>query len=166
MIQPVAFPWGVKIDMHTVVIYCDCGSAIILHHCFLIMYYLRVSDFSRSIAMFVIYMCINHVLPKCTLLCWQVHFGRWLIDGYPKLILFDIGSAAWKLDEFKHELWEKSHIGIPIHDSESNDALILGNLTAWFVTSVSILHYDWFGKNDYNFYLLYCCWHNYLDLFS
>lgn len=69
----------------------------------------------------------------------QVHFGRWLIDGYPKLILFDIGSAAWKLDEFKHELWEKSHIGIPLHDSESNDALILGNLTAWFVTSVSMV---------------------------
>ena len=56
------------------------------------------------------------------------------------MILFDIGSAAWKLDEFKHELWEKSHIGIPLHDSESNDALILGNLTAWFVTSVSTIN--------------------------
>ncbi|XP_052797708.1 glycogen [starch] synthase-like isoform X2 [Mya arenaria] len=65
----------------------------------------------------------------------KVHFGRWLIDGYPKLILFDIGSAAWKLDEFKHDLWENTHIGIPLHDSESNDALILGNLTAWFITS-------------------------------
>lgn len=65
----------------------------------------------------------------------KVHFGRWLIDGYPKVVLFDIGSAAWKLDEFKHEFWEKSHIGIPLHDTESNDALILGNLTAWFVTS-------------------------------
>ncbi|KAJ8311289.1 hypothetical protein KUTeg_011159, partial [Tegillarca granosa] len=40
----------------------------------------------------------------------KVYFGRWLIDGYPKVILFDIGSAAWKLDEFKHELWEKANI--------------------------------------------------------
>uniref|UniRef100_K1QSC1 Glycogen [starch] synthase n=1 Tax=Magallana gigas TaxID=29159 RepID=K1QSC1_MAGGI len=63
----------------------------------------------------------------------KVYFGRWLIDGYPKVILFDIGSAAWKLDEFKHELWEKASIGIPWHDRESNDAVIFGALVAWFI---------------------------------
>ncbi|CAC5409044.1 GYS [Mytilus coruscus] len=63
----------------------------------------------------------------------KVYFGRWLIDGYPKVILFDIGSAAWKLDEFKHELWEKANIGIPWHDRESNDAVIFGALVAWFI---------------------------------
>jgi glycogen(starch) synthase len=31
-------------------------------------------------------------------------YGRWLIEGYPKVVLFDIGSAAWKLDEFKHDV--------------------------------------------------------------
>lgn len=31
-------------------------------------------------------------------------YGRWLIDGYPKVVLFDIGSAAWKLDAWKHEV--------------------------------------------------------------
>lgn len=31
----------------------------------------------------------------------QVTYGRWLIDGYPKVVLFDIGSAAWKLDQWK-----------------------------------------------------------------
>ncbi|XP_050409067.1 glycogen [starch] synthase [Patella vulgata] len=63
----------------------------------------------------------------------KVYFGRWLIDGYPKVILFDIGSAAWKLDEFKHELWESSSIGIPLHDTESNDAVIFGALVTWFL---------------------------------
>ncbi|XP_046573729.1 glycogen [starch] synthase-like [Haliotis rubra] len=63
----------------------------------------------------------------------KVYFGRWLIDGYPKVILFDIGSAAWKLDEFKHELWEKSNIGIPWHDREANDAVIFGALVSWFL---------------------------------
>ncbi|XP_064599653.1 glycogen [starch] synthase-like isoform X2 [Liolophura sinensis] len=63
----------------------------------------------------------------------KVVFGRWLIDGYPKVILFDIGSAAWKLDEFKHELWEAANIGIPWHDRESNDAVIFGALVAWFL---------------------------------
>ncbi|XP_021358473.1 glycogen [starch] synthase-like [Mizuhopecten yessoensis] len=63
----------------------------------------------------------------------KVYFGRWLIEGYPKVVLFDIGSAAWKLDEFKHELWEKANIGIPWHDRESNDAVIFGALVAWFI---------------------------------
>lgn len=35
---------------------------------------------------------------------FRVVYGRWLIDGYPKVILFDIGSAAWKLDAWKHEV--------------------------------------------------------------
>jgi len=65
----------------------------------------------------------------------KAYFGRWLIDGYPKVVLFDIGSAAWKLDEFKHELWERTNIGIPWHDRESNDACVFGNLVAWFITS-------------------------------
>lgn len=51
--------------------------------------------------------------------------------------MFDIGSAAWKLDEFKHELWEKASIGIPWHDRESNDAVIFGALVAWFIGEVS-----------------------------
>ncbi len=66
-------------------------------------------------------------------------FGRWLIDGYPKVVLFDIGSAAWKLDEWKREIWECSHIGIPWHDRESNDAIILGFLTAWFLSEVCVM---------------------------
>ena len=66
----------------------------------------------------------------------QVFFGRWLIDGYPKVVLFDIGSAAWKLDEFKHELWESAGIGIPWHDRESNDAVIFGALVCWFMEEV------------------------------
>lgn len=63
----------------------------------------------------------------------KVFFGRWLIDGYPKVVLFDIGSAAWKLDEFKHEMWESAGIGIPWHDRESNDAVIFGSLVRWFL---------------------------------
>ena len=63
-------------------------------------------------------------------------FGRWLIEGYPKVALFDIGSAAWKLDEWKRELWECTHIGVPYHDQESNDAIVFGFLTVWFIAEV------------------------------
>lgn len=58
--------------------------------------------------------------------------GRWLVDGNPQIILFDIGSAAWKLDLFKNDLWQSSHIGIPHLDVESNDAVILGFMIADF----------------------------------
>ncbi|KAL1237705.1 Glycogen [starch] synthase [Trichinella spiralis] len=63
----------------------------------------------------------------------KVIFGRWLIDGYPKVILFDITTAAWRLDQWKKELWDSCHIGIPWQDNESNDAVIFGFLVCWFL---------------------------------
>ncbi|XP_022083700.1 glycogen [starch] synthase, muscle-like [Acanthaster planci] len=63
----------------------------------------------------------------------KVHYGRWLIDGYPGVVLFDIGSGAHYLEDWKHNLFEMSHVGIPWHDKESNDAVIFGNLCAWFI---------------------------------
>uniref|UniRef100_A0A0N5AGA3 Glycogen [starch] synthase n=1 Tax=Syphacia muris TaxID=451379 RepID=A0A0N5AGA3_9BILA len=63
----------------------------------------------------------------------RAYFGRWLIDGYPNVVLFDIGSAAWKLDQWKHELWEACKIGIPWNDRETNDAVILGFCVAIFI---------------------------------
>lgn len=63
----------------------------------------------------------------------KVVYGRWLIDGYPRVVLFDIGSAAWKLDEWKRDLWNVANIGVPWHDRESNDSIIFGYLVAWFL---------------------------------
>lgn len=65
-----------------------------------------------------------------------MYFGRWLIEGSPYVVLFDIGSAAWNLDKWKGEFWDASHIGIPYNDREANDALIFGSLTAWFMKEV------------------------------
>lgn len=41
----------------------------------------------------------------------RVIHGHWLIEGYPRVILFDIGSAAYKLNEWKHEFYEATNIG-------------------------------------------------------
>lgn len=49
----------------------------------------------------------------------------------------DIGSAAWKLDEWKKELWEATHIGIPWQDIECNDAVVFGFVVAAFLGDVS-----------------------------
>uniref|UniRef100_A0A183FJE4 Glycogen [starch] synthase n=1 Tax=Heligmosomoides polygyrus TaxID=6339 RepID=A0A183FJE4_HELPZ len=47
--------------------------------------------------------------------------------------LFDIGSAAWKLDQWKQEMWSVTKVGIPWHDRESNDCIILGFMVAIFL---------------------------------
>lgn len=60
--------------------------------------------------------------------------GTWLVDGNPQIILFDVGSAAWKLDEYKQELWDSCHFGIPHLDIEANDAVIFGYLVCQFIS--------------------------------
>ncbi|VDN57111.1 unnamed protein product [Dracunculus medinensis] len=76
---------------------------------------------------------IKYALEQMEEIGFKVYYGRWLIDGYPNVVLFDIGSAAWKLDQWKYELWESCKIGIPWHDRESNDAVILGFMVAIFI---------------------------------
>ena len=57
------------------------------------------------------------------------------------LVLFDIGSASWNLEKYKNELFEKSGIGIPQHDAESNDAVIFGFMAAQFIAEVQIVFF-------------------------
>ncbi|KAF6207963.1 hypothetical protein GE061_016412 [Apolygus lucorum] len=64
---------------------------------------------------------------------FQLHTGTWLVDGNPQVILFDIGTASWRLDSYKQELWEATHCGIPSQDIEANDAVILGYQVAHFI---------------------------------
>ncbi|CAH0549333.1 unnamed protein product [Brassicogethes aeneus] len=64
---------------------------------------------------------------------YKVHTGRWLVDGNPQLILMDIGSASWKLDEFKNNLWDTTNIGVPHLDVETNDAILLGYMVSEFI---------------------------------
>ncbi|CAL4209449.1 unnamed protein product [Meganyctiphanes norvegica] len=64
---------------------------------------------------------------------WKVHPGRWLVDGNPQIILFDIGSASPSLNDYKRELYENTKIGIPQNDVECNDAVIFGFMTAEYI---------------------------------
>ena len=59
--------------------------------------------------------------------------GRWLIEGYPWLILFRLGEAANYLSDWRTELWNNCHIGIPWEDVEVNDTVLFGGLVAWFL---------------------------------
>ncbi|KAF3080610.1 glycogen synthase isoform 1 [Orbilia oligospora] len=60
-------------------------------------------------------------------------YGRWLIDGAPRVILFDTGTAYHYLDEWKTDLWSTAGIPSPPGDHETNEAVVFGYLVAWFL---------------------------------
>lgn len=79
-------------------------------------------------------------------------YGRWLIEGAPKVILFDTGSAYNRLDEWKADLWNLAGIPTPPNDNETNETIVFGYLVAWFLgefashhrTSAIIAHFhEW-----------------------
>jgi len=63
-------------------------------------------------------------------------YGRWLIEGGPKVLLFDTGSVWNRLDEWKGDLWNLAGIPTPPNDTETNETILLGYLTAWFLGEV------------------------------
>jgi len=63
-------------------------------------------------------------------------YGRWLIDGAPRVLLFDTGTAYDRLDEWKGDLWSVAGIPSPPGDSETNEAIVFGYLVAWFLGEV------------------------------
>jgi glycogen synthase len=66
--------------------------------------------------------------------------GRWLIEGYPKVLLFDINWAMSQLDQWKEEIWKSSYIGVPWSDHDANCAVVFGFVTAIFLAEVIIIH--------------------------
>jgi glycogen(starch) synthase len=64
--------------------------------------------------------------------------GRWLIEGAPTVILFDLGSVGSRLDEWKGDIWQQARIPSPPHDTETNDAILLGYLVSWFLQKVAV----------------------------
>jgi glycogen(starch) synthase len=55
-----------------------------------------------------------------------IQFGKWLIPGSPFVLLFDIGSAYGRLQEWKTDLWLTAQIPSPDNDNEMHDSIIFG----------------------------------------
>lgn len=64
-------------------------------------------------------------------------YGRWLIEGGPKVLLFDIASVRNRLPEWKGDLWTLAGIPTPDSDTETNDTVLFGYLIAWFLGEFS-----------------------------
>jgi len=64
-------------------------------------------------------------------------YGRWLIEGAPRVLLFDTKTGYKHLDEWKGDLWSAAMIPCPPGDDETNEAVVFGYLVAWFLGEVS-----------------------------
>jgi glycogen(starch) synthase len=60
-------------------------------------------------------------------------YGRWLIEGAPRVLLIDTKTAYRFLDEWKADLWNTAGIPSPPGDDETNEAVVFGYLVAWFL---------------------------------
>ena len=65
-----------------------------------------------------------------------VIYGRWLIEGAPRVILIDTSTGYKHLDEWKADLWSTAGIPSPPGDAETNEAVVFGYLVAWFLGEV------------------------------
>ncbi|CUS21065.1 LAQU0S02e05072g1_1 [Lachancea quebecensis] len=70
-----------------------------------------------------------------------VHFvyGRWLIEGAPRVLLFQLDSVRAHLNEWKSDLWDIAGIPSPEGDTWTDDAILLGYLVAWFLGELAHL---------------------------
>lgn len=56
----------------------------------------------------------------------KCHFGKWLIEGQPQVILIDFKDFWWKLNDFKGELWRDYKIDSLKSGYDFNEPLIWG----------------------------------------
>lgn len=63
----------------------------------------------------------------------DIVYGRWLVEGAPRVILIDTSTGYKWLDEWKRDLWDVAGIPSPPDDHETNEAIVFGYLVAWFL---------------------------------
>ncbi|KAF5016599.1 hypothetical protein F66182_11671, partial [Fusarium sp. NRRL 66182] len=63
----------------------------------------------------------------------EMIYGRWLIEGAPRVLLIDTGTGYGYLNEWIGDLWNTSGIPSPECDHETNEAIVFGYLVAWFL---------------------------------
>ncbi|GMV97098.1 MAG: hypothetical protein AMXMBFR83_14570, partial [Phycisphaerae bacterium] len=66
----------------------------------------------------------------------QIHCGRWLVTGRPRVLLIDLTSVSNKTDEMKYFFWKDCGIGTPGEDWEVNGIIALGYVVADLLMAV------------------------------
>src|SRR5690606_23361256 len=70
----------------------------------------------------------------------QVHFGRWLVPGRPKVILLDYRHRYPSLDTDKYLLWKDHGIHTYSADGETNEVVAFGFAVTEFLRLMTEHH--------------------------
>ena len=75
---------------------------------------------------------LSSVLAALSLEGIHAHFGRWLITGNPRVLLFELGPSYSNLDNWKRWLWDSCRLTAPAGDRETDDAVVFGGMLCRF----------------------------------
>lgn len=67
----------------------------------------------------------------------RVHFGRWLIDGEPFVLLFEWDGVKPYTNEIKHELWDLHQVDSLGSGSDFNDPVVWGYAVGKFLVRMA-----------------------------
>lgn len=101
--------------------------------------YCLIGPLSKKNSSFEVEICepenalIRNCLEEMRFSGVKVLSGKWLVEGSPSVILFDLEAMLHRLNEWKSDLWNIAGIPSPSNDQEMNDAIIFGYLNAWFL---------------------------------
>ena len=56
----------------------------------------------------------------------DVHYGKWIISGRPRVVLFNPKSAMQRLADIKYKIWEHHGISIPANDQLLDQVVSFG----------------------------------------
>jgi len=63
-------------------------------------------------------------------------FGRWLVEGSPRVLLLDVKAGFQFFDEWREDFLAQTGVALPLDDEMSSDALVFGYLVTWFLAEV------------------------------
>jgi len=65
---------------------------------------------------------------------YEVHYGRWLVTGKPKIVLLDFKNQLYKSNDLKHALWNKHQISTLNAEPLVDQVIVLGEMIRVFLT--------------------------------
>jgi glycogen synthase len=74
------------------------------------------------------------IVKKMQAMGFDVHYGRWLVTGKPKIVLFDFQNLLKNSNDYKHKLWEKHKISTLNADPLVDQVVCLGEMIRVFLT--------------------------------
>lgn len=79
----------------------------------------------------------GRVVLKMRKMGYDVEYGRWLISGRPRVVLFNLQSAWGQINDIKFELWENHDIPTPNKDPLIDQVVVFGKMIEVFLKELA-----------------------------